>query len=145
MDRPLAALAAAAVLGLAPAAWAQGYPERTVEIIVPSTPGATADLLGRVLADGLSQRLGQRFIVINKPGAAGVIGTSEVARAKTDGYTLLHGAAYSLTVQPLTDKQANYTYKSFEPICQTFKNDQVIVAKPDSPYNSAADIIKCIS
>ena len=110
--------------------------------MVPSTPGATADLLGRVLADSLSQKLGQRFIVVNKAGAAGVIGTAAVARAKPDGYTLLHGAAFSLTVQPLTDRQANYTHKSFEPICQTFKNDQVIVAKPDSPFNSAADLIK---
>jgi tripartite-type tricarboxylate transporter receptor subunit TctC len=137
-----AALAVAIVSGAAPGALAQGYPERTVEVVVPSTPGATADLLGRVLAEGLSQRLGQRFIVVNKPNASGTIGAAEVARAKPDGYTLLHGAAYSLTVQPLTDKQTPYTHKSFEPICQTFKNDQVIVAKPDSPFNSAADLVK---
>jgi tripartite-type tricarboxylate transporter receptor subunit TctC len=142
MGRMIAAVAGVAILGAVPNAVAQGYPERTVEIVVPSTPGATADLLGRVLAEGLSQRLGQRFIVVNKSGAAGVIGTAAVARAKPDGYTLLHGAAVSLTVQPLTDRQANYTHKSFEPICQTFKNDQVIVAKPDSPFNSAADLVK---
>jgi tripartite-type tricarboxylate transporter receptor subunit TctC len=47
-----------------------------------------------------------------------------------------------MTVQPLTDKQTSYTHKSFEPICQTFKNDQVIVARPDSPFNSAADLVK---
>jgi tripartite-type tricarboxylate transporter receptor subunit TctC len=142
MGRIIVAVAGALILAAAPAAVAQGYPERTVEVVVPSTPGATADLLGRVLADGLSQRLGQRFIVVNKSGAAGVIGTTGVARAKPDGYTLLHGAAFSLTVQPLTDRQVNYTHKSFEPICQTFKNDQVLVARPDSPLNTAADLVK---
>jgi len=134
-------LAALAALGLAQSALAQGYPERTVEITVPSTPGATADVLGRVLADGLSQQLGQRFIIINKAGASGVIGTAAVAQARPDGYTLLHGAAFSLTVQPLTDMQAGYNHKSFEPICQTFKNDQVIVARPDSAFKSAQDLI----
>jgi tripartite-type tricarboxylate transporter receptor subunit TctC len=136
----IAALAAVAVVGAADAR-AQGYPERTVEIVVPSTPGATADVLGRVLADGLTQQLGQRFLVVNKAGASGVIGTGAVAQAKPDGYTLLHGAAFSLTVQPLIDSQARYDHKSFEPICQTFKNDQVIVARPDSPFNSAQDLV----
>jgi tripartite-type tricarboxylate transporter receptor subunit TctC len=70
-----------------------------------------------------------------------VIGTAAVAQAKPDGYTLLHGAAVSLTVLPLTDMQAGYTHKSFEPICQTFKNEQVIVARPDSPFHSAHDLI----
>jgi len=141
MDRTSAALAALALFA-APGALAQSYPERTVEIVVAATPGSTADLFGRILADSLSQRLGQRFIILNKPGAAGVLGTAEVARAKPDGYTLLHGAAYSMTVQPLTDKQTGYSHKSFEPICQTFKNDQVIVARPDSPFNSAADLVR---
>ena len=135
------ALGAVALLSAPDAARAQGYPERTVEIVVPSTPGATADLLGRVLADGLTQALGQRFIVVNKAGASGVIGTAAVAQAKPDGYTLLHGAAFSLTVQPLLDPQARYDYKSFEPICQTFKNEQVVVAHPDGPFKSALDLI----
>jgi tripartite-type tricarboxylate transporter receptor subunit TctC len=128
-------------LAAAPAALAQGYPERTVEITVPSSPGATADMLGRVLAESFSQQLGQPFIVINTAAAAGTVGSAAVAQAKPDGYTLLHGAAFSLTVQPLTDMQAGYTHKSFEPICQTFKNDQVIVVKPDSPLRSVRDLI----
>jgi tripartite-type tricarboxylate transporter receptor subunit TctC len=70
-----------------------------------------------------------------------VIGTAAVAQAKPDGYTLLHGAAFSLTVQPLLDPQARYDYKSFEPICQTFKNEQVIVAHPDGPFKFAQDLI----
>ena len=130
-----------AVSSVISGALAQGYPERTVEITVPSSPGATADMLGRALADSFTQQLGQRFIVVNKAAASGVVGSAAVAHAKPDGYTLLHGAAFSLTVQPLTDKQTGYTHKSFEPICQTFKNDQVIVVRPDSPLKSAGDLI----
>jgi tripartite-type tricarboxylate transporter receptor subunit TctC len=130
-----------AVSSVISSALAQSYPERTVEITVPSSPGATADMLGRALADSFTQQLGQRFIVVNKAAASGVVGSAAVAHAKPDGYTLLHGAAFSLTVQPLTDKQTGYTHKSFEPICQTFKNDQVIVVRPDSPLKSAGDLI----
>jgi tripartite-type tricarboxylate transporter receptor subunit TctC len=130
-----------AAVSVAPKAAAQHYPERVVQIIAPSTAGSSADILGRVLADGFSARLGKPFIVVNKPGANGVIGTADVARANPDGYTLLHGATYSITVQPLTDKQAGYTAKSFTPICQTFKNDQVAVVPPSSPLQTAGDLI----
>ena len=64
------AIAALAAVVATTNALAQGYPERTVEIVVPSTPGATADVLGRVLADGLTQQLGQRFLIVNKAPAA---------------------------------------------------------------------------
>jgi hypothetical protein len=130
-----------AAVSVASKAAAQHYPERVVQIIAPSTAGSSADILGRVLADGFSARLGKPFIVVNKPGANGVIGTADVARANPDGYTLLHGATYSITVQPLTDKQAGYTAKSFTPICQTFKNDQVAVVPPSSPLQTAGDLI----
>jgi tripartite-type tricarboxylate transporter receptor subunit TctC len=136
-----AALMSIAV-GAANDAAAQAYPERGVQIVVPSTPGSSADILGRVLADGLSAQLGKPFIIIDKPGANGVLGTRDVARAKPDGYTLLHGAIYSITVQPLTDKEAGYGVKSFIPICQTFKNDQVVVVPPDSPLKTARDLIE---
>src|SRR5580658_6646668 len=139
-----AIIAAGMVLGLASAtgAAAQNYPERVVQIIVPATPGSSADILGRVLADGLSSQFGKPVIVVNKPGANGVLGTAAVARANPDGYMLMHGATYSVTVQPLTDKDAGYTLKSFTPICQTFKNDQVVVVPPNSPLKTAKDLIE---
>jgi tripartite-type tricarboxylate transporter receptor subunit TctC len=120
---------------------AQTYPDRVVQIVVPTTAGSSADILGRVLADGFSARLGKPFIVVDRPGANGVLGTADVARARPDGYTLLHGATYSITVEPLTDKQAGYTAKSFTPICQTFKNDQVVVVPPSSPLRTAGDLV----
>ena len=132
----------AAALAVATPAMAQTYPDHVTQIIVPATAGSSADILGRVLADGFSSRLGKPFIVVDKGGAAGVLGTADVARAKPDGYTLMHGATYSITVQPLIDKQAGYTAKSFTPICQTFKNDQVVVVPPNSPLKTARDLIE---
>jgi tripartite-type tricarboxylate transporter receptor subunit TctC len=135
------AIGAAAATGVTAAA-TQTYPDRVVQIIVPSTPGASADILGRVLADGLSAHFGKPFIVVNKAGAMGVLGTADVARANPDGYTLFHGATYSIIVEPLTDKEAGYTFKSFTPICQTFKNDQVVVVQPGSPLKTARDLVE---
>ena len=127
---------------LATGAAAQTYPDHVVQIIVPTSAGSSADILGRVLADGFSSRLGKPVIVVDKAGAAGVLGTADVARAKPDGYTLMHGATYSITVEPLVDKQAGYTAKSFTPICQTFKNDQVVVVPPNSPLKTAHDLVE---
>ncbi|HEX3859121.1 MAG TPA: tripartite tricarboxylate transporter substrate binding protein, partial [Pseudolabrys sp.] len=127
--------------GAGDSAAAQGYPERVVQIVVPASAGSSADILGRVLADGFSNELGKPFIVVDKPGANGVLGTADVARATPDGYTLMHGATYSITVQPLTDQQAGYSLASFTPICQTFKNDQVVVVPPNSPLKTVRDII----
>ncbi len=138
--RNMIATIAAAILGFAGSAAAQSYPDRIIELIVPATPGSSADILGRVLADGISASLGQRIVVLNKVGAGGMLGTAEAARAKPDGYTLIHTAVYAMTVQPLTERQTSYTHQSFEPICQTFKNDQVIVARPNT-YKNVIDLI----
>ena len=136
----LTAAFTAATLAMAGSAAAQTYPDRVIDMIVPSTPGSSADILGRILGEHMGNQFGQRFVIYNKPGGAGILGTAEVARAKPDGYTLMHGAVLTLTVQPLTERQAGYTHKSFEPLCQTFKNDQVIVARPGS-YKTVAEII----
>jgi tripartite-type tricarboxylate transporter receptor subunit TctC len=135
-------LGLAGTLGLAGSAAAQGYPDHLVSIVVPSTAGSSADILGRVLADGMAPKLGgERLVVMDKPGGGGILGTADVARAKPDGYTLMHGAIYSITVRPLVEPSAGYSAKSFEPICQTFKNDQVIVARKGT-YKTLADIMK---
>ena len=122
-------------------AWAQSFPTRPVEITVAFSPGAVTDILSRSLAEGLSQYLGQRFLVVNKPGATGAIGTTAVARAAPDGYSILFTPAVSITVVPMQNKQVGYDLKAFDTICQTFKNEMVIVSKPDSPFKSASDIV----
>src|SRR4051794_2851402 len=91
------AAAAACWVTFTGSAASQSYPDHTIDLIVPSTPGSSADILGRVLTEEMAGRLGQRFIIYNKPGAGGVLGTAEVSRAKPDGYTLMHGAAFSVT------------------------------------------------
>jgi tripartite-type tricarboxylate transporter receptor subunit TctC len=134
------ATVASLAMVLASGARGQSYPERIIEMVIPGTPGNSADIVGRVLMDGMSKELGQHLIAINKPGAGGVVATSAVAQAKPDGYTLLHGAAWTLTVAPLTDLHTAYTRKSFDPICQTFRNDQLIVARPNT-YRTVAELI----
>ena len=133
----IAATAAFALLRAAPPR--KAIRTAPIEMIVPSTPGSSADILGRVLTEEMAGMLGQRFVIYNKPGAGGVLGTAEAARAKPDGYMLMHGAAFSVTVQPMTERNAGYSLHSFEPICQTFKNDQVIVARPGTYKNARRD------
>src|SRR5688500_586258 len=82
--------AGAAALPVAPhAAWAQAYPSRPVRIVVGFPAGGATDIMARLMGDFLTPRLGQQFIIENKPGASGNVGTEIVARAPADGYTLL--------------------------------------------------------
>jgi len=85
--RRIMALALFMVCGAIPAA-AQDWPSKTVRIIVPFGPGATPDTIARMIADKLQDKLGRPFVVENKPGASGMIGTDTVAKAEPDGYTI---------------------------------------------------------
>ena len=86
---PHLAAIAAALLAVSPIANAQGYPSRTVRIVVGFPPGQAIDISARLMAEWLQQRLGQTFIVENRPGAAANVATEMVARSPADGYTLL--------------------------------------------------------
>jgi tripartite-type tricarboxylate transporter receptor subunit TctC len=132
-------LTLAAGLLLAPRL-ALAWPDQPIKLVVPFTPGTGPDIIARFVAERLSAKLGQPVVVENVAGASGNIGSQQVARAKPDGHTLMHGAAFSITVQPLTERQTGYTADSFTAICQTFKNDQVIVTRPDT-YKTLADIL----
>ena len=93
------------------------YPARPVKIIVPFGPGGSADMLARVLGEGLAKEFGQSFQIENKAGATGVIGTTEVARAKPDGHTLLLGFDGTLTITPFIQKNVSFNAsKDFAPI-----------------------------
>src|SRR5262245_11051430 len=87
------AAGAAALPAVSRFAWAQAYPSRPVRIIVGFPPGGTADIVARLMGQRLSERLGQPFVIENRPGAGGNIGTEAVVRAPPDGYTLLLAAS----------------------------------------------------
>ena len=103
-------LIAAGMLGMClahpVAARAQSYPDKPITIVVPFAPGAS-DTAARIVAEKLTESLGQRVLVENRPGASGAIGTEFVKRAAPDGYTLLFGAASQMTINPLV-KKLNY-------------------------------------
>jgi tripartite-type tricarboxylate transporter receptor subunit TctC len=138
--RFVAALGAGLVL--APLALAQGYPNKPVRIIVAYQAGQGTDVATRYIADRLNHALGQGFVVDNKPGAGGNIGTEAAARAVPDGYTLTMGTnATHGTNQFLYDTLPFDAEKDFEPIILIGSFPMAIAATPSFPGNSVADII----
>jgi tripartite-type tricarboxylate transporter receptor subunit TctC len=123
----LAAILAAAV----PAARAQDYPTRPVEVIVPFAAGGGAELLARLLGDGLSKRLGQPFVVLNRPGANTNLGTLAAVRARPDGHTLLIASAGLVANPTLYKKLAFEPQVDLEPIT-IIANSPTILAVPTS-------------
>ena len=83
------AAGAAALPAVSRVAWAQAYPSRPVRMIVPFAPAGTTDILARLIGQWLSERLGQQFVIENRPGASTMIGTEAVVRSSADGYTLM--------------------------------------------------------
>jgi tripartite-type tricarboxylate transporter receptor subunit TctC len=138
------ALLVAAVSVVPAAVWAQTYPTRSIEMIVPFPAGANSDLAARPLADALSKALGQPVVVANKDGAAGVIGTSAVAAAQPDGYTLGFSAMGVVTAQPHLRDGMRYSAASFDYICQV--TDVIVVASVsnESPHKSFKDLVAYI-
>ncbi|MES2710990.1 MAG: tripartite tricarboxylate transporter substrate binding protein [Pseudomonadota bacterium] len=132
--RLLAALAAALPLALpSPAPAQEVFPARPIQIVLPYPPGNSIDLLVRALAAQLSPVLGQSTVVVNRDGAAALVGSVAVARAAPDGYTLLYAPALVASVLPVTQPAAGLTTTSFRPICQVFNNSMALVVRPDSP------------
>ncbi len=118
-----------------------GYPQRPVRIVVPSSPGGGTDILARVLADHLARSLNGQFFVENKPGAGQSIGTEMVARSTPDGYTLLM-AASTLALNPVIYKNIRYdAVKDFAPITLMALIPNVLMVHPLLPVNSLRDLI----
>jgi tripartite-type tricarboxylate transporter receptor subunit TctC len=119
----------------------KAYPNRTVRIVNPYVADSTTDLLARALAIGLSNRLGQQFIVENRAGAGGALGTASVVRDKADGYTLLFAPALVLSVHPQSRNDAGYKPDSLVPVCQTFTNAMAIAVPMESPIKNIAHLV----
>ncbi|MEC3764262.1 MULTISPECIES: Bug family tripartite tricarboxylate transporter substrate binding protein [Cupriavidus] len=138
----LACATALATLSAAPAAHAQTWPERPLRLVVPFAAGGATDVLGRLLAVGLGERLGQPVVVENKPGASTVIGATQVAKAAPDGYTLLLAASTTLTLNPAIRQNLGYDpIKSFTPLGLIADMSLVLVANPDTQIASLKDLV----
>lgn len=141
---PRAALLAAALLALlaAPASvLAQAYPSKPVKLIVPLAAGGTGDTLSRVVAEQMSKLLGQPFVVENRPGSGGVIGTESVAKSPGDGYTLL-SASPSLVIHPALRPKVGYDpIRDFEPITVIANTHQLIVGHPSVPASNVKELV----
>ena len=123
-------------------ALAQNYPDRPVKLIVPFAPGGATDILGRLLATALGERLGQPMVVENKPGAGTVVAASLVAKAPADGYTLLLGANTTLTLNPAIRTNLPYDpVRSFTPLGLVADMGLLLVAHNDTPGSTLKDVI----
>ncbi len=121
---------------------ADSYPTRPVTILVPYAAGGATDILARILADGLARKLGQPFIVENRPGAGTVIAANAVAKANPDGYTLLVGTSTPLAINATLHRHLSYDpVKDFVPLALIAKVPFVLVVNPDLPVKSVADLI----
>lgn len=134
----LATLAAFAI----PAAHADNYPSKPIELILPSTAGGTTDTAVRMLANRWSEFLGQPIVVVNVPGSGGVIGANRAARAKPDGYTLLGGFDSLVVALPFVQKQVvEYDVDSFDYLAGFGLGALYFSVMADSPYKSLKDLI----
>ena len=136
-------LAALFLGGLALAATAQDkYPGKPVTVIVPQAAGGANDAIARVVAQKLGEQMGQTFIVDNRPGAGGNIGTAAAAKAKPDGYTLLITADSAQVINPSLYKNTGFDpVKDFEPIAPVATAGYVLVANPSFPAKNVSELI----
>jgi tripartite-type tricarboxylate transporter receptor subunit TctC len=137
----LAALTSFMLLCLAVSAPAQTYPSRPVRIIIPLSSGGTTDVPGRIVAQRLSESLGQQFFVENRPGAGGIIGADAVAKAKPDGYTLLLTATPHVITPGLYKSMPYNAVTDFAPVTRIASGPYVLVVHPSLGVNSIRELV----
>jgi tripartite-type tricarboxylate transporter receptor subunit TctC len=130
-----------AVWAFAAPVTAAPYPTRTVEIVVSYGAGGSTDLMARVLAQRLQDRLGQNFVVINKPGASGAVGINHLMRSAPDGHTLYVGFTSEMVVGPRISKAIKYSVADIEPIAITGIVPLVLIGSKRIQSNSLQDLI----
>ena len=144
MRQTLRILASALLIAAPVAAIAQAYPNRTVRVIVPYPPGGTVDAVARVVAQGLTEQMGQTFVVDNRGGANGTIGSDAVAKAQPDGYTLLIQAS-TIAANPLLQKNLPYDLmKDFTPISNIGSVPLIVTAHPGVPAANLREFIALV-
>ncbi len=138
----LSKLAVATALLAAPVlALAQAYPTKAVRVIIPYPPGGPTDIMGRIVAQGLAAKFGQPFVVENKPGASGMIGADQVAKAPADGYTILVNASLHVINPSLYAKMTHDPIKDFAAVSQIADVPMVLVVSAQNPAKTVKDVI----
>ena len=139
--RGLFALSAAVLLGGAVDAAAQDWPQRSIRIVVAFGPGGGTDIVGRIIAQAMQDKLGQPVVIENRPGAAGTLGNEVVARADKDGYTLGIMTAGQI-IAAVMNKSLRYdTLTAFDPVSQVATAGLIIVTRPDFPAGDVKELI----
>lgn len=133
-------LAATCLAALATAVGAQTYPSKPVTLVAPSSPGSSPDVVSRLIAERLSAQLGQQFIVVNRVGAGGSIGSNTVAKAAPDGYTILLGSIAN-TINPHLVKSMPFNLSDLAPVSSIVGAPDVLVVNPSVPAKTVAELV----
>ncbi len=137
-----AAVATLALGASTPNASAQNYPTRAITLVIPFAPGGSTSVVGRGVADKMSELLGEKVVVDNRPGAGGTVGTKAVAKSDPDGYTLLLGYTGTLAIGPSLYKNPGYDpRKDFAPIGLIGNAPNSLVVNPSFPATTLAELI----
>jgi tripartite-type tricarboxylate transporter receptor subunit TctC len=135
------AAGAVALPAVSRAARAQAYPTRPVRLVAPFPPGGAVDLSARVMGQWLSERLGQQFVIENRPGAGGNVGSEVVAKAAPDGYTILLFSVANAISATLYEKLGYDPAKDFAPVAAIGRAPNVMVINPSVPVNTVPEFI----
>ena len=135
------AAGAAALPATSRFAWAQAYPTRPVRLIVPFGPAGATDITARLIGQWLSERLGQQFVIENRPGAGGNIGTEAVVRAAPDGYTLLYVTTANAVSATLYDKLNFNFIRDIAPVAPIVRFPYIMVVNPSVPAKTLPEFI----
>jgi len=140
---PTGLLISGIVLASSPlaSAYAQSYPAKPVRFVVPYPAGGVNDIVARLIGQRMTTALGQPWIVDNRPGRGGNIGSDHVAKSPADGYTLVHGGMGSLTLGPFLGKVPYDTLRDFTPITLTARAPNVIAVHPSLPARTVQELI----
>ena len=131
------------LLAFASLSFAQDYPSKPIHLVVPFPPGGPTDLVGRMVAQKLSDGVGQNVVVENRPGAGGTVGSASVAKAAPDGYTLLYGSTSTLAIAPSLYKNLPYDpQKAFAPISLVSSGPIIIAVNEKVPARTLKEFIE---
>jgi tripartite-type tricarboxylate transporter receptor subunit TctC len=138
----LVALIGLTMMGSANFVQAQGYPNKSIRVIVPAGPGDSCDLLMRLIGPKITERTGQSWVVENRPGSSGQLGLNLIKQAPPDGYTLGCGQGGNMVIVPIAYEKVSYdTAKDFTPIALIGSNFLALVVNADTPFKTTQHLI----